>query len=120
MSRPAAPLWTAQQQAWLRALGHEVPVLVGDAANEASEPAERDRGGDAASTRIAQPGTATVALAVPAESSLLHALARAAARPASDPELLAALPALDSLRGSPAARKALWPRLRALRRRKDP
>ena len=49
-------------------------------------------------------------------SPLLSALARAAGRTPQDSELLAALPDLATL-GDVAARRALWPRLRALRRR---
>ncbi|HEY4528829.1 MAG TPA: hypothetical protein VIG97_00660 [Luteimonas sp.] len=53
------------------------------------------------------------------DDPLAHALLRAAGRgPESDDAaaLLKQLPSLDVLRGDPAAKRALWPRLRALRR----
>lgn len=53
------------------------------------------------------------------EDPLAHALLRAAGRgPGSEgaAELLRSLPPLAALRADPAAKRALWPRLRALRR----
>lgn len=105
--------WSAEQRDWLQALGHDVlmlaaatdvePQLQPQPQREAVEPASRP----AATTRPAA-----------AASALLRALARAAARGEQDAELLQALPELATLRGNPAARRALWPRLRALRKRK--
>jgi hypothetical protein len=64
-----------------------------------------------------RPATPSMASArAPADATLLRALAQAAGRAADDGELLRTLPSLASLRGNPAARRALWPRLRALRR----
>jgi len=65
--------------------------------------------------RDASPSTATVATPDPADATappLLRAIARAANAPLAS---LADLPALDRLR-APAAKRALWPRLRALRK----
>jgi hypothetical protein len=56
----------------------------------------------------------------PAGTPLLRALARAAGRSEQDTEFLRALPEVATLRGNPAARRALWPRLRALRKRTTP
>ena len=53
------------------------------------------------------------------DDPLAHALLRAAGRSPDDADaaaLLRELPSLASLRGDPAAKRALWPRLRALRR----
>jgi hypothetical protein len=108
--------WSAQQREWLQALGHEVlmPASAGDVT--AAEP---ERPGDRA---VAAPRAAKAdALAKPAAPlpPLLAALARAAGRNPQDSELLAALPDLATL-GDIAARRALWPRLRALRKRTPP
>lgn len=53
------------------------------------------------------------------DDPLAHALLRAAGRgpeSADAAELLRGLPPLATLRADPAAKRALWPRLRALRR----
>ncbi|QSX79681.1 alanine acetyltransferase [Agrilutibacter solisilvae] len=128
MTAAAAPMpWDAQQREWLQALGYDVLGLASSAA--AAEPApERDLAGPASQPRAtrempeARAAEASrshhpvSAARVPADAALLRALARAAGRAPDDGELLRALPTLSSLRGSPAARRALWPRLRALRR----
>ncbi|MBB1472839.1 MULTISPECIES: hypothetical protein [unclassified Luteimonas] len=52
------------------------------------------------------------------DDALAHALLRAARRAIDDPgaaALLRSLPPLASLRADPRAKRALWPRLRALR-----
>ena len=52
------------------------------------------------------------------EDPLLHAVLRAAGRDPADARaalLLAELPPVATLRGDPAAKRRLWPRLRALR-----
>lgn len=96
--------WSAHQRQLLDALGYEllVPGRVGAAApvgavreaaaNEPHSPAVRD--------------------ARPAASPLLDALRRAAG--GADP--LSLVGDLDTLRRDPAAKRALWPRLRALRK----
>jgi hypothetical protein len=116
MSMGASGLpWNAQQREWLQALGHDVLVPVGaDAAAEPVRntiPAAEPRGG-------ARPDPA--AKPAPGGSPLLRALARAAGRSEHDPEFLGALPDVATLRGNPAARRALWPHLRALRKRARP
>lgn len=120
--------WSAQQREWLEALGHDVLALAGAAsaspAQAAPEPVPAQKTVPAAPQRVdrdvarvplapapARPATARA----PAEATLLRALAQAAGRAPDDGELLRALPPLASLRGNPAARRALWPRLRALR-----
>jgi hypothetical protein len=55
------------------------------------------------------------ARAAGADSALLRAVLRAARRGADDPAVLALFDA-QALRGDAAAKRALWPQLRALRR----
>jgi len=93
--------WSAEQREWLQALGHDVLMLASASASASAEPSAPE----------------PVALARTAASPLLRALARAAGRNEQDAELLQALPDLATLHGNPAARRALWPRLRALRKR---
>ncbi|HEU0306366.1 MAG TPA: hypothetical protein VFR30_05300, partial [Lysobacter sp.] len=104
---------------WLQALGHEVlmPLPAGSMAG-ASEPGG-DRARTAAPHAVERDASKTGAPARPSSPGLplLRALARAAARSEQDAEFLQVLPDVASLRGNPAARRALWPRLRALRKR---
>ncbi|QWP78571.1 hypothetical protein J5226_09325 [Lysobacter sp. K5869] len=113
-------LWDAQQREWLQAMGYSVLALAGDepAVPEAAEaparsqPAQRTENarGDAgrrAAPAAEQRGPGT-------DPPLLRAVLRAARRQAGDAEVMALFdPA--ALR-APAAKRALWPRLRALRR----
>ncbi|MFC5577142.1 hypothetical protein ACFPOA_03815 [Lysobacter niabensis] len=117
---PGVP-WSTQQREWLQALGHGVlmPVPAGSAAEPARS--EEHAGGavpEAVTRGMPKPDAPTR----PAQSGspLLRALARAAGRSEQDAEFLAALPDVATLRGNPAARRALWPRLRALRKRTSP
>jgi hypothetical protein len=101
--------WSAQQHRLLQALGYEVlvpgrPEATPAATSAASAPAVR-----AASDRPAR-APADAKPAVPAR--LIEALRRAAG--GADP--LALVDDLDRLRREPALKRALWPRLRALRR----
>ncbi|GAB3098447.1 hypothetical protein [Lysobacter terrae] len=102
--------WSAQQCEWLTALGHDV-LMPASMATAPSEP-EPLREPAPAPTRAARMPAAATA------SPLLRALARAAGRDEQDAEFRQALPDLATLRGNPAARRALWPSLRALRRRR--
>lgn len=133
MSEPASPLWTAEQHGWLAALGHAVYVrgALPEAATEAAPtpvassgrtPAPPQRARPApppapAPAREAAPTTRRPAARLP---DRLHiALIRAAAVNPNAPgmaELIAQWPASSELRGDPAAKRALWPRLRALRK----
>lgn len=107
--------WTGEQREWLQALGHDVMMLVpagSDVRAETGRPSE---------TNIAmKPRPAASPAATPSStaSPLLRALARAAGRSEDDAEFLKTVPDVSVLRGNPAARRALWPRLRALRKRK--
>ena len=84
-----APAWDPWQRDVLEALGHRVLV------------------------RVPRPGE------VVPDDPLAHALLRAAGLGADADDaaaLLATLPPLAVLRADPAAKRALWPKLRALRR----
>lgn len=98
--------WSPQQQAMLSAMGYALYRQAGAPAPMAVAPA----------------GAATVAESMPAHAPpgagvdrLLQALARAAR--GHDLATLA-LPPIDQLRASGAAKRALWPILRALRRKR--
>lgn len=102
--------WSDEQREWLRALGHDVlmPAPAGGMAGEPERPASPARAPESRARAVPAAG-------VP--MPLLQALARAAGRGEADAEFLQALPDLATLRGNPAARRALWPRLRSLRKR---
>lgn len=94
--------WSPQQRQWLEALGHDVLVLAG------AEALPVATAGRPAPTPPRQPAPAA------GESPLLRALLRAAGR--RNPADLAWLPDPGALRGNAAAKRALWPRLRSLRK----
>lgn len=101
--------WSPQQREWLQALGHEVLMLAGAAApSEELSPAAASSACPAVSPR-GSAGTAH------ADSPLLRAVLRAAGR-RDIGELPAWLPDTATLHGNAAAKRALWPRLRALRK----
>ena len=95
--------WSAHQRQLLEALGYELlePGRVG------AIPAV-----PAAPIRVAEAGPKAAPAAANDVSRLLEALRRAAG--GADPVALAG--DLARLRRDPAAKRALWPRLRALRR----
>ncbi|QQQ04089.1 hypothetical protein [Lysobacter enzymogenes] len=138
-------LWDAQQREWLQAMGYSVLALAGDEptapsrdAGEDARASERDRaaarapnetpnrGAPCADRRADERGEpargdggranagAQGQRNQGAESALLRNLLRAARRASGDPEVQALFDP-DALR-APAAKRALWPRLRALRR----
>ena len=101
--------WSPQQREWLQALGHEVLMLAGAAApSEELSPAAASSACRAVSPR-GSAGTAH------AGNLLLRAVLRAAGR-RDIGELAAWLPDAATLQGNAAAKRALWPRLRALRK----
>lgn len=110
---PPDAIWSAQQHEWLQALGHDVMLLAPTGNAIAAEP-EPDRAGAAP---VASKAGTPAKPATSSSSPLLRALARAAGRNEHDSEFLAVIPELAALRGNPAARRALWPQLRALRKR---
>jgi len=92
--------WSAEQLRWLRALGHE-PMLLASAM-PAPVPALEDTPGQVEPSR---PKAASV-----------EALAAALARAAGGRDLAALALDLERLRRDPAAKRALWPKLRGLRK----
>ena len=150
MDNVAAPLWTAEQHGWLKALGHTLYVGAGvdvgtvvaqpevgdapaaDAAapampfeHAAPTPAEPSPRGRAPAAPVAYPEPQRAAPAPVARRAGLRlpdrlqiALLRASGRNPNDPAtqaLMATWP-LAELRGNAAAKRALWPQLRALRK----
>jgi hypothetical protein len=101
--------WSPQQREWLQAMGHDVLVLAGAEAKAelAAPPSERPLPAPRA------PRSPTVTAA--GDSPMLRALLRAAGR--RDLGDLQWLPDPATLRGDAAAKRALWPRLRTLRRK---
>jgi hypothetical protein len=91
--------WSPQQQSMLSAMGYTL---------------YRQAGTDAPPAAVSQP-VAAASMRPPPADRLLQALVRAAG--GRDPASLP-LPPLDQLRGDALAKRALWPRLRALRRQR--
>jgi hypothetical protein len=130
-------LWSSQQHEWLAALGHtlyvqgaaEAPVAV---AVEAAKPQHEAAQPVIPARRRPEPETmATPARGVPAPvraasrlpDKLHFALIRASGcNPNAEDAaaIIAGWPPSSELRGNPAAKRALWPQLRALRRQRSP
>lgn len=110
--------WSPGQQAMLEAMGYTLWRHAGAGHASAVAAAGVDTAPDSARSHDAAiaAGRVVEAAATPTprgEDPLLRALRRAAA--GADLARLA-LPPLATLRGDPAAKRALWPKLRALRR----
>ena len=99
--------WSAHQRRLLDALGYELlrPGRPGTPVADLSAHAPEARAANEAPVPVARGAGA-------AAPALLEALRRAAG--GADPRPLVA--DLDALRRDPAAKRALWPRLRALRK----
>lgn len=130
-------LWSSQQHEWLAALGHtlyvqgaaEAPAAV---AAEAAKPQRETTQPAAPARRRPEPETmAAPARVVPAPAraasrlpdKLHFALIRASGcNPNAEDAaaIIARWPPSSELRGNPAAKRALWPQLRALRRQRSP
>lgn len=95
--------WSAEQREWLQALGHDVLELSTAPPGAAATPSVAD----ADDVRFAD------------APALLGALRRAAGG-ADAGAVMALVSNIDALRISPAAKRALWPRLRSLRKRRRP
>lgn len=136
-------LWSAEQQGWLRALGHAV-YLPADWPTEAGAPVVADATAVRAEPVDAAPVSAAPRARPPAREAIdapppaparqaptpraggakvpdrLHfALIRASGCNPNAPgasELFSQWPSSAELRGNPAAKRALWPTLRRLRR----
>ena len=103
--------WTPQQREWLQAMGHDVLVLAGTEAMAMAELAAPPSGRPLPAATA--PRSPTVAAA--GDGPMLRAMQRAAGR--RDLGDLPWLPDPATLRGDAAAKRALWPRLRTLRRK---
>ena len=103
--------WSARQQAMLETMGYTLWRPAGAVRPSSAGTASRVEEAGAAVPR--DPSTVRRAATRDGDDPLLRALRRAAG--GHDPSAL--LPPLDRLRGDAAAKRALWPRLRALRRR---
>jgi hypothetical protein len=126
-------LWSAEQQEWLSALGHTLyvqgPLPVTTPENPAPIAKPQTSPAPAAPARRALPAAAAVSTAsTPATprraagalpDRLHFALIRASGcnpNAAGAAEIIAQWPSSAELRGNPAAKRALWPTLRKLRR----
>ncbi len=144
MSLDAAPLWTGEQHAWLQALGHT--VWVPGRVPEPEVATAKVQMPEARSARTSGPRDAPAPVArrpVPtAPSTQQEDAPRRAAAPmrrsgarlhdtlrfelirasglnpnaAESAAIIASWPDSATLRGNPAAKRALWPMLRALRK----
>ena len=136
-------LWTAQQREWLQAMGHPVMALAEQGgevtlallpAAEAPSPAPGQRPGRPPPAEMVSSGPMPAPTPTPAQVStasdvpasagrrqLFRALLRATGQRTSRAaeQALASLDIdidIDRLRDDPSAKRALWPRLRGLRR----
>ena len=126
-------LWSAQQHEWLKALGHRVyvqgaVVLANDKVEVAVAPVRQSPVAAPPMRRRVESAAAEPMREVPVvpgrpvsrlPDKLHFALIRASGCNPNAPEaaaIMAQWPASAELRGNPAAKRALWPRLRALRR----
>jgi hypothetical protein len=107
--------WSREQLEWLQMLGHDVLMLAPVGSEVRAEAEQTSKAEMPSKSRPGASGSAKPASSVP---PLLRALARAAGRSEDDAEFLQTVPDISALRGNPAVRRALWPRLRALRKRK--
>ena len=130
-------MWSTQQQQWLKALGHTVYVQ-GTALPRASvetpsvqalpqavaAPVRARRPDPAVVPEPGQAVTAPVRRATSRLPDKLHfALIRASGCNPNAPDAAAVIaqwPASSTLRGNAAAKRALWPQLRALRKPQVP
>lgn len=116
-------LWSPEQREWLQAMGLSVWRLASP--EDEAGAAQNARVAAAALLAAERPYDAPPRRAAPDTRSaspsssldrLSAAIARAARRRGWDAELSALLPEPARLRGDAAGKRALWPRLRALRR----
>lgn len=130
-------LWSSQQHEWLTALGHtlyvqgaaeapvtpapEVVAVRREPAPPAVAPARRAPRPEPSTVRAAEPAPHRAVSRLP--DKLHFALIRASGcNPNADDAaaIIAQWPPSHELRGNPAAKRALWPQLRALRRKALP
>lgn len=144
---PPEPVWSSQQQAWLQAMGYTVyleggaldaPLVAAAPVREVAPPfAEVDSPAPPRTAPVPvrrapvgdAPGTPVTAATVVAPARragglrmpdrLQIALLRASGLNPNEPQTRALMDSwpLAELRANPAAKRALWPQLRALRKR---
>ncbi|WP_188310297.1 hypothetical protein [Arenimonas fontis] len=112
--------WSQSQRAILEAMGYTLYVRPGDGLAEAA-PAGGVQLGDTPASRAHSPATAAPPAGLrpatgPSRPGGFERLEAALRRAARGRELAHVLPPLAELRASPAAKRAFWPVLRALRR----
>ncbi|WP_231120375.1 hypothetical protein [Cognatilysobacter tabacisoli] len=119
--------WSPQQHEWLQAMGLQVFALAGTEPAVAEPAIAKPAVAEAPAAESRRPAAGAPARsargapspaprdAAAGQPPLLRALLKAARREAADPEFTRAVPDVDALR-SAAAKRAAWPRLRALRR----
>ncbi|KAF1708972.1 alanine acetyltransferase [Pseudoxanthomonas kalamensis DSM 18571] len=131
------PLWTAEQHGWLEALGHKVWIAGSLPAAAQQAPVTEAHAETTTRVRETAPPPRRAPVPPPATDTppasngfgrrlptrvpdrLHFALIRASGCNPSAPgmaEVIAQWPPSAELRGNPAAKRALWPRLRALRK----
>lgn len=114
--------WSAEQTQWLQAMGHQVWTLAAADASAAKDATPIHEAAallkPATPERAERPRQAPAqrASAPAAQDRLMQAILRAANRAPGDVAVSALLPDPTTLRGNAAAKRALWPRLRRLRR----
>lgn len=122
-------LWSSQQHEWLAALGHtlyvqgaaEAPVAV-EAAKPAQPAAQARRKPEPETIPSVRVAAAPVRAGSRLPDKLHFALIRASGCNPNAEEaaaIIARWPPSSELRGNPAAKRALWPQLRALRRKQS-
>ena len=114
--------WSAEQTQWLQAMGHQVWTLPAADASPAQatttipEAAARLKPATLERTERPRQASASRAPAPAAQDRLMQAILRAVNRTAGDVAVSTLLPDPSRLRGNAAAKRALWPQLRRLRR----
>jgi hypothetical protein len=99
--------WSAEQLRMLRAMGHE-PMSLAPVGTPVGAAVSRDFSGRESQSRLTDAPTG--------ETSSVAVLAAAISRAADGRDLSALALDLNRLRREPALKRALWPRLRALRK----
>lgn len=109
-------LWSAQQREWLQAMGHPVWQIASTDAAADAPVRTADALREAAGLQGDAPRASRPVRGASGDDRLARALVRAAGAGADEAAVLALASDLATLRGNAAAKRALWPRLRALRR----
>ena len=114
-------LWTPQQREWLQAMGHQVFALTSAQPAEApvvenEVPAPARPAAPSVDRGQAPARPSRMSATQSGSDRLMQALLRAAGAHVDAAAVIALVPDTKQLRGNAAAKRALWPHLRALRR----